>query len=88
MVLNTPYRLPEAVLPAMLVIRMAESMLMEDHAGVFCRITGAVQIPIVTGVSTLDCYVHVVSQNNIEICRIYLLKLFTVKHTRLLIVSS
>lgn len=73
MALNAPYRLPEAVPPAMLVIRMAESVLVEDHAGAFIRITGAVQIPIVTGVSALNCHVHVISHYDIEICRIYLL---------------
>ena len=59
MALNTPYRLPEAVPPAVLVIRMAESVLVEDHAGAFIRITGAVQIPIVAGVSALDRYIRV-----------------------------
>ena len=73
MALNAPYRLPEAVLPAVLVIRMAESVLMKDHAGAFIRITGAVQIPIVTGVSAQDRHVHIISHYDIEIGRIHLL---------------
>lgn len=73
MALNTPYRLPEAVPPTVLVIRMAESVLVEDHAGAFIRIPGAVQIPIVPGVSALDRHVHVISHYDIEIDRIYLL---------------
>lgn len=73
MALNTPYRLPEAAPPAVLVIRMAESVLMEDHAGAFIWIIGAVQIPIVAGVSALDCHIRVISQDDIEINRIYLL---------------
>lgn len=73
MALNAPYRLPEAVPPAVLMIRMAESVLVEDHAGAFIRITGAMQIPVVTGVYALDRYVHVISHYDIEIGRIYLL---------------
>lgn len=52
--LNTPYRLPEAVSPAVPVILLAESVLVENHAGTFIRITDAVQIPLVTGVSALN----------------------------------
>lgn len=73
MALNAPYRLAEAVPPAVLVIRMAESVLVEDYAGALIRITGAVQIPIVSGVSALDRHVHVISHYDVEIGRIHLL---------------
>ena len=73
MVLNTPYRLPEAVPPAVLVIRIVEAMLVEDHARAFRRITGAVQVPVMTGISALNRHIRVIRHNDIEICRIYLL---------------
>ena len=73
MVLNAEDGLPKTPPPAMLVIRMAESMLVEDHAVALRRIVGAVQIPIMSGISALNCHVHVISHYDIEICRIYLL---------------
>ena len=68
--LDTPYRLPEAVPPAVLMIRMAESVLVEDHAGAFAWIASAMQIPIVPGVSALNCHVYGISHYDIEIGRI------------------
>ena len=88
MVLNVADDLPEAVPPTVLVIRMAKSVLVKNHARAFCRIFGAVQIPVVAGISALNRHIRVIRHSNVEIYRIYPLKLFTVKHVHLLIFSS
>jgi len=78
------HRLSQRISPAMLMIWMLKSMLMENHQTLFTWISSAVQVPVVTGIPALDCHITVIRHDDIKVSRIYFLYAFCLKHPRLL----
>ena len=54
----------------MLMIRALEEVLVKYDERLLCRILGAVQVPIMTGVPTLNSDIPIIHQNDIEVPRI------------------
>lgn len=70
MPLYTPHCLVQSIRSAMLVIRALEEVLVKYDERLFCRILGTVQIPVMTGVPTLNSDIPIIHQNDIEVPRI------------------
>lgn len=70
MPLYTFHRLIQSIRFAMLMIRALEEVLVKYDERLLCRILGAVQVPIMTGVPTLNRDISIIHQNDIEVPRI------------------
>ena len=70
MSLDTFYCLVQSICSAMLMIRALEEVLVKYDERLLCRILGAVQVPIMAGVPTLNRDIPIIHQNDIEISRI------------------
>ena len=67
MTLNAFYRLAEAVAPAVLMIWMMEFMFVKYHARTRSRVLRTMQVPVVSGVTTLNRNIHLIRHHDIEI---------------------
>ena len=70
MPLYTPHCLVQSIRSAMLMIRALEEVLVKYDERLFCRILRTMQIPIMTGVPTLNSDIPIIHQNDIEVPRI------------------
>ena len=84
MALYALYRLSQRISPAMLMIRMLESMLMKNHQAFLTWISGTMQVPVMTGIPALDRHITVIRHDDIKINWIYFLYTFCLKHPHLL----
>ncbi len=67
---NAPYRLPQGTRPAVVVIWMGGTVLMEyDHRSLL-RVLRIMQIPVVLGISAHDCHIILIDGDDVEILRI------------------
>lgn len=77
---DAPYRLPQGIRPAMLVVRMGSLVLMEyDHRSPL-RILRIMQIPVMAGIPAHDRHVIGIRGNDVEILRIQAFQIFTTEH--------
>ena len=67
---NPPYRLPQSVRPAVLVIRMGSLVLVEDDHRSLLRILRIMQIPVMAGISGHDRHIEGIRGNDGKIVRI------------------
>lgn len=72
MSLDTFYRLSQCICSSMLMIWMLKSMLMKQNQRFILRILCIMQIPIMTGVPALYCYILPIKHNHIKILLVYL----------------
>ena len=70
MPLYTSHCLVQSIGSAVLMIRALEEVLVKYNERLLCRILGAVQVPIMTGVPTLNSDIPIIHQNDIEVPRI------------------
>ena len=77
---DAPYRLPQGVRPAMLVIRMRSLVLMEYDHRPLLRILRIMQIPVMTGIPGHDCHIISIRGYDIEIPRVQTLQIFIAEH--------
>ena len=77
---DAPYRLPQGVRPAVLVVRMRSLVLVEDDHRSLLRILRIMQIPVMPGISGHDRYIIGIRGDNIEILRIQALQVFITEH--------
>jgi len=70
MSLNTSHCLVQSIRSSMLMVRALEEVLVKYDERLLCRILGAVQVPIMVGVPTLNRDIPIIHQNDIEISRI------------------
>ena len=82
MSLNTSHRLIKRIGSSMLVVWTLEEVFMKYDKRLFHRVFRTVQIPVMTGISALDCNIPIVHQNDIEILGINLLKAVFIKHSQ------
>lgn len=73
MALYVLHRLSQCIGSAMLMIWILESMFVKYNQCLLCWISCTMQVPVMSRVSTLYCYILVISQNNIEVICINLL---------------
>lgn len=77
---NTSHCLVQSIHSSMLMVRSLEEVLVKYDERLLCRILGAVQVPIMAGVPTLNSDIPIIHQNDIEISRVDFLKATFVKH--------
>ena len=70
---DTSHRLVQHICSSVLMVRALEEMFMKYDERLLCRILGAVQVPIMAGVPTLNRDIPIIHQNDIEVPRINLL---------------
>lgn len=80
MSLNTSHRLIKRIGSSMLVVWTLEEVFMKYDERLFHRVFRAMQIPVMSSISALDCNIPIVHQNDIEILGINLLKAVFIKH--------
>lgn len=66
----------------MLVVWTLKEVLMKYDERLFHRVFRTVQIPVMTGISALNCNIPMVHQNDIEILGINLLKAVFIEHSQ------
>lgn len=81
MLLYTPYRLWQSSCSAMQVVWMGCLMFMEYHTVSLCWIIRIMQVPVMPGISGLNCHIMLTQHNDVEILRIDLFKLSCIKHS-------
>ena len=80
MSLDTPYRLPKSVRPAVPVVRMGYFMLViYDDCPLF-RVLWVMQIPVMAGVSAYDRRVISIRNYDRKVCRIQTFQILTAEH--------
>lgn len=77
---DAPYRLPQSVRPAVLVIRMGSLMLVEDDHRSLLWILRIMQIPVMAGIPGHDRHIIGIRGNDGEILRIQAFKVFIAEH--------
>lgn len=77
---DAPYRLPQGVRPAVLVVRMGNLVLVEDDHRPLLRILRIMQIPVMAGIAAHDCHIIDIRGNDGEILRIQAFQVFTAEH--------
>ena len=73
---DAPYRLPQGVRPAVLVVRMRSPVLVEYDHRPLLRIFRVMQIPIMAGVAAHDRHIIGIRGNDGEILRIQAFQVF------------
>lgn len=77
---DTPYRLPQSVCPAVLVVRMGSLVLVEDDHRSLLRILRIMQIPVMASIPGHDCHIVGVRGYDGEILRIQTFQVFITEH--------
>ena len=77
---DAPYRLPQGVRPAVLVVRMRSLVLVEDDHRPLLRILRIMQIPVMPGIPGHDRHVIGIRGDNVEILRIQTFQVFITEH--------
>ena len=77
---DAPYRLPQGVRPAVLVVRMRCLMLVEYDHGSLLRILRIMQIPVMPGIVALYRHIIGIRGYDVEILRIQTLQIIRIKH--------
>ena len=82
MSLNTSHRLIKRIGSSMLVVWTLEEVFMKYDKRLFHRVFRTVQIPVMTGISALDCNILTISNYDIEIISINLIKALLFEHSQ------
>ena len=77
---DTPYRLPQGIRPAVLVVGMRSLVLMEDDHRSLLRILRIMQVPVMTGIPGHDRHIISICGDDGEILRIQALQVFITEH--------
>ena len=79
---NTLNRLSQTPGVSVLMISILKTMLMEYDQSFLCRISGTVQIPVMPGIPALYRHILAISNYDIEIISINLIKALLFKHSQ------
>ena len=82
MPLNTSHCLVQSIGSAMLMIRTLEKVFMKYDERLFHRIFRAVQVPVMTGIPTLYRHILTISNYDIEVISINLIKALLFEHSQ------
>lgn len=77
---NAPYRLPQGISPAVLVIRMGSLVLVEYDHRLLLRILRIMQIPVMPRVPAHDRHIVLIHIDDLEILRIQAFQIFITEH--------
>ena len=77
---DAPYRLPQSIRPAVLMVWMGGLMFVEYDHGSLLRILRIMQIPVMTGVPGHDRHIISIRGYDGEILRIQTLQIFITEH--------
>lgn len=80
MPLDAPYRLPQGIRPAVLMIRMRCPVLMENDHCSMLRVLQIMQIPVMPGIPGHNRHIIGIRGDNGEIFRIQTLQVFITEH--------
>ena len=79
---DTLNRLSQTSCVSVLMISILKAMLMEYDQSFLCRISGTVQVPVMTGIPALYRHILTISNYDIEVISINLIKALLFKHSQ------
>ena len=80
--MTTLNRLSQTSCVSVLMIPILKTMLMEYDQSFLCRIPGTMQVPVMTGIPTLYRHILTISNYDIEVISINLIKALLFEHSQ------